>query len=141
MAGPFRTARTALTFTLNMLAAALGPGVIEVPLVRYFAPLWKGSSMAVPRVEAMAAAAGFAVGYFVYRRWRPTAAKWVWVAAARWLVGRLFWRAAEGGDVLHDMLLGPSPTAATEHGYLDWIRFTIPSIRVNVLLARGSMLL
>ena len=73
---------------INLVIAMFGTAVIENP----FSSLIKVHTLLgiFQRAYALNAICGCLLGYFVYRRWQPTAAKWLWTVALAGLRYALF---------------------------------------------------
>ena len=71
-----RTVRFVAVFFLNLMLAAIGPEILGTPFYRYL-HLADRSPLAFLKGDLTDAIAAFGLGYFVYRRWRPSASKWV----------------------------------------------------------------
>jgi hypothetical protein len=71
---------------INLVIAMFGTAVIENP----FSSLIKVHTLLgiFQRAYALNAICGCLLGYFVYRRWQPTAAKWLWTVGVGWIALR-----------------------------------------------------
>ena len=74
-------------FFLNLAAAVIGTAVVDSPFRTPFLPLAWSTRMRVE--DGLSAVTAFAIGYFVFRRWKTDWAKWIWVAGVIWLARRL----------------------------------------------------
>lgn len=71
---------------INLVIAMFGTAVIENP----FSSLIKVHTLPgiFQRAYALNAIFGCLLGYFVYRRWQPAAAKWLWTIGVGWIALR-----------------------------------------------------
>jgi hypothetical protein len=89
-----RISRSVGLFVLNCALAAFVSGIVISP-IRYHQRTFEAFLVESGLVESIIA---FGVGYFVYRRWQWSQAKWVWVAGVCWFSQRavLFWLSQHG---------------------------------------------
>ena len=122
-----------LSFCLNAVVAAVAPEIIHYPLVHNLMRLYERTPTAFVRADIITAITAFGLGYFVYRRWHPRAAKWVWVAGLCLFAGRaLVWKLRDPAGVDHSILwqmVGEGPSESVQ-GFGDWAGYTIPCIRM-----------
>jgi len=92
----------AVYYLVGILIAALLPGIVDRPFIRLYRAVWPSASLVVILWRGMAvhavlaAVSGFALQLFCLRwreKWNVSAAKWVWVAGALFLIGGAVMRA------------------------------------------------
>jgi hypothetical protein len=105
-----------LVFLSNLIAATIGPAILEAPFVHMDQPL----SESVLRADYLSAASALGLGYLIRRTWRNPSAKWVWIAGFVWMAQRIF----VIGPHIPVLSCGPGVRSCT-----DWITYTIPCIR------------
>jgi hypothetical protein len=118
--------RTGGAFLLNLAVATVGVGILESPYIRYvhFSPLSRASIL---RGDLLTAAVAFGIGYSVYARWQPIAAKWIWLAGLCWL-GLLALLVLEGsnGTIWE---ISETRTRADFESFANWTGYTFPGLR------------
>jgi len=122
-------------FLLNVLNASIVSGILSSPFTHFGRD---SIHAAILRDQLSNALAAFGLGYFVYRTWRPTASKWVWIAGLCWLGQRAvrFWYEQRTFSVIH-VYQGPSifwemSGNGCEFNYQschDFMVYTIPFLR------------
>jgi hypothetical protein len=133
-----RWVRTAGSLLLNLLLAIFGTAVVETPLYS----LIKVHTIPeiVQRSDWLSALCGCGLGYVVYRLWRPSIARWLWVAGIAWIAFRIILLLPEQ----HVSALFPAQHVSiwsalsgtgcsdgiTAVGCRNWLQFTLPSIRM-----------
>ena len=96
LTGVVKSLRVIGAFVLNVFVATVVTNALGSSFFRLL--FGAGSSgpvqMMIEREYLVSAMAAFGMGYFVYRRWQPTAAKWVWLAGVLWFSwgAAAFWR-------------------------------------------------
>jgi hypothetical protein len=122
----FRVGRLPFVILVNCLAAVFGTAVIDTPFTHYLQPLRASISSALA-ADGLELACSFALGVLVYLRWRPRAARWVWVpglilfgvgltVSGTWTLWA-FW------DVNKD------PGSINAHRVAEWTVFAVPFLR------------
>ena len=133
-----RWIRTAGSLLLNLLLAVFGTAAIQTPLssmikVRTIPEI-------VQRGDWLSVVCACLLGYVVYRLWRPSIARWLWVAGIGWIAFRIILLL----PAQHVSALFPaqhvsiwsalSGTGCSEGivavGCRNWLQFTIPSLRI-----------
>src|SRR5580692_6358201 len=69
-------------FLGHLLAALIGTGIFESEIYRIFAP--STSNGRLLKATILSAAIAFALGYFVFWKWRSQSAKWLWIIGLCW---------------------------------------------------------
>lgn len=128
--------RNTLIWLLNVVVALFGTAVIETPISHLFRPHTIADVLV--RAHALSAVIAFALGFFVYRQWKPSMARWVGLGGLCWFfLGALL---SVGRRSIWDQTSG----AACEYGLQAigcraWFIFTLPAFR-TVLYSLGAWL-
>jgi hypothetical protein len=132
---------------INLLVAAIGTTFIESPL----SSLIKVHTIPgiLQRTYLLSAVCGCLLGYLVYRRWQPSAAKWLWTAGVGLIALRvIFLQCTEHSSVLfpaeRDSLWSAFSGTGCSGGVnavgcRNWLVFTIPALRM-VTYSAGAIL-
>jgi hypothetical protein len=138
-----KTFRAIGVFVLNLLLAAVFTDQLASPLLR-FDP--HSIQTSIVKLEFLNAAVACGLGYFVYWRWRPVSAKWVWVAGLCWFAQRalLLWFEQRSMGVLYRDTAVYWRHFGIDCGIdfeacRDWLGYTIPSLR-TVFYSGGAFL-
>ena len=67
-------------FLLNLFIAVVCTSILEFP----FELSLNRTKFSMLKVDGLTSAAAFGLGWFVYGRWQPNSAKWLWVAGCCW---------------------------------------------------------
>jgi hypothetical protein len=67
--------RGTLLWLINLAVAMFGTAVIETPVSRLFRPHAIGDVLV--RTYLLSTLVALSLGFFIYRQWKPGAAKWV----------------------------------------------------------------
>ena len=70
-------------YLLNLFLAFFGATSLEEPLYGVFH--WKAPTAILMKEYVLSGGISFALGYFVYHRWRTAPSRWLWVAGVLWL--------------------------------------------------------
>jgi hypothetical protein len=109
-------------------------GAFAYPLVRFniFTPM----PSYVRKYTLLNVLAAFGFGYFVFRRWKPVSAKWVWSAGlCLFIAGCVIYWHEQGAARLfhldHSVYWGMSGIGCSYNaeGCLDFFAYTIPLLR------------
>jgi hypothetical protein len=128
--------REAGSLLLNLIAPVFGTALIEAPFDRLYHPhtlravLLKG--------YIFSAVFAFALGFFVFRRWKPGAAKWT----ALWGIG--WFAVGVCLDVTHGSVWSRMSGTACSEGLraahcMNWFIFSLPAVR-TVFYSAGAWL-
>jgi hypothetical protein len=79
-----RTLRFCGALIINLLVAVVGTAILDTG-VRRVIPTHTVSAIVWKEIIVSVVCAAF-LGFFMWRTWRSTAAKWVWVLTALWFV-------------------------------------------------------
>jgi len=128
--------RNTLVWFLNLIVALFGTAVVETPLSRLFHP--HTISDVIVRTYALSALIAFVLGFFVYRQWKSSMAKWVSLGGLCWLFYGMFLSIGRG------TLWGQLSGTACEYGLQatgcrNFFVFTLPAVR-TVLYSLGALL-
>jgi hypothetical protein len=141
-----RGSRFTLGLFMNSLLAWFGTAVVETPLGHLYRV--HNIDQVLEKEYLLSAGCALLLGYFVYRRWRPTSARWVWVMGFFWFVVGVV-------SVLHSQpvsVLASHPPSLLRTfsgadcidgtralGCRDWLLFTLPALRL-VIYSLGALL-
>jgi hypothetical protein len=131
---PAKTARAIGAFFLNLLLALVLTGALDYPFI-HFDP--HSIQTSIVKQDMLDAVAAFGLGYFVYRRWKPVSARWVWVAGLCWFAqgALLLWLEQRSMGVLYRSNtiywrhFGISCSSDLFETCRDWIDYTLPLLR------------
>jgi hypothetical protein len=103
-----KTMRQLGVLLLNLFVAVFGVAVMESPIQQLFRPLFRHSTIGEIFIRAYltSAALGFVLGSFVYRRWKPSSAKWLGLVGAFWIGARIILILIEGQQTIWSALSG-----------------------------------
>lgn len=111
---------------INLAAAVIGTAILDTEVRRLIPPhtvaaiVWK-------EIILSAICAAF-IGFFMWRTWRSSAAKWTWVPAALWFVfGYLFM--ASNANVFGRLSGFNSGSVLSAPDVRTFFTFTVPLIR------------
>jgi hypothetical protein len=128
-----KTVRAVGMFVLNLLLAVVFTNQLASPLLRFDVHSIQTS---IVKLDFLNAAVAFGLGYFVYWRWRPVSAKWVWVAGVCWFAQRallLLFEQRSMGVLYRDSAVYWRHFGINCGGDFeacrDWLGYTIPSLR------------
>lgn len=76
--------RNTLLWLLNLIVALFGTAMVETPISRLFHP--HTITDVIVRTYALSALIAFVLGFFVYRQWKPSMAKWVGLGGLCWFL-------------------------------------------------------
>jgi hypothetical protein len=130
-----KTVRAVGMFFLNLLLAAVFTDQLTSPFVRFDTHSIEGS---IFKLNCLNAAVAFGLGYFVYWRWRPVSAKWVFIAGFCWFAQQalLLWFEQRSMGVLYrDSAVYWRHFGINCGGDFeacrDWLGYTIPLLRTS----------
>jgi len=124
---PIRSVRAVGVFLVNLLLAVLGTKVVEAPF-DHLVHFSDRTSTAVLKADFLTSTVAFGLGYFVYRRWQPAAAGWVWVAGTCWFgLGALHILGGRQGTTLWEISGSQFPLDIDS--FVTWSKFTLPLLR------------
>jgi hypothetical protein len=128
--------RKTLIWLLNVVVALFGTAVVATPLSRLFHP--HTITDVLVRAYTISAVVAFVLGFFVYRQWKPSMARWVGLGGLCWfLLGALL---SVGRSSLWDQMSGTACESGLEAiGCRKWFVFTLPALR-TVLYSFGAWL-
>jgi hypothetical protein len=128
--------RTTLFWLLNLVVALFGTAVVETPLSRPFHP--RTITDALVKTYALSAVIAFVLGFFVYRQWKSSMAKWVGLGGLCWFLFGTFLSIGRGS--LWDQMSGTACEYGLQAiGCRNWFLFTLPALR-TVLYSLGAWL-
>jgi hypothetical protein len=142
MLAPSRLVRPALAFFVNVVLACVATNIIAHPfshgqVLNISQVIWKHTWLN--------ALASFGLGYSVYRWWKTTPAKWIWVAGLCWFAQRAirFWweqrtlSVLGGGHSIYWEMSGFGCEFERE-SCLDWLLYTLQFLR-TVFYSVGAL--
>jgi hypothetical protein len=111
---------------INLAAAVIGTAILDTE-VRGMIPSHTIAAIVWKEIILSIVCAAF-IGFFMWRRWRSTAAKWIWVLAVPWFVfGYLV--TARSANVLGRLSGFSSGSVLSAPDVRTFFIFTIPFIR------------
>ncbi len=131
-----KSLRAALVYFLNLLVAAVGTDALGSPFYHLFHP--KTLQAPLVRESFINPVVAFGAGCFVFYRWRPAPAKWIWVSGVCWFGLQVF--LTPGGTqrpVFSDV---SGVTCFSDPGAVNcsnWVVITIPLLR-TVFYSAGA---
>ena len=118
--------RNTALWLLNLFVALFGTAVVETPLSRLFHP--HTITDVIVRTYALSALIAFVLGFFVYRHWKPSMAKWVGLAGLCWFLFGMFLSVGRGS--LWNQLSGTACEYRLQAtGCRNYFVFTLPALR------------
>jgi hypothetical protein len=129
--------RVSGVFLLNVLSASIVSGMLASPFEHFDR---NSIHATILRIDLINAIAAFGLGYFVYRRWRSAASKWVWIAGLCWFAQRAvrFWYEQRTFSVIHvyqgTSIFWEMSGNGCEFNFQscsDFIGYTIPLLRTT----------
>ena len=128
--------RNTLVWLLNAVVALFGTAVVEAAISRFFHP--HTITDVLVRTYALSAAIAFVLGFFVYRQWKPSMARWVGLGGLCWFLLGAF--LSVGRRSLWDQMSGTACEYGLQAiGCRNWFVFTLPALRA-VLYSLGALL-
>jgi hypothetical protein len=129
-----RYVRSVGLFVLNLIAAIFGTAVIEVPIGQLYYP--RTINAVLLKGNLLSAACGFAIGFFVFRRWSPGMARWIGLFGVAWFI------LGACVDINHgsvwSRMSGMECSEGLHAGHcMNWIIFSLPAIR-TVFYSAGA---
>jgi hypothetical protein len=89
------------------------------------------------RVDLLTSVSALGLGYFVFQRWRPAAAKWVWVVGLCWFCQRVVFPPDGNRVVLWEVAATRSVLFTDWAAISNWTLYTLFSLRV-ILYSAGA---
>jgi hypothetical protein len=128
--------RNALVWLLNVVVAVFGTAIVETPFSRLFHP--HSMAWVLIKGDTFSAIIAFALGFFVYRQWKPAMARWVGGGGILWLVIGVILSFNQG--TLWEQMSGTECAfGLIASGCWHWFFFTLPALRM-VLYSFGALL-
>jgi hypothetical protein len=128
--------RNTLFWLLNLVVALFCTAVVETLLSRLFHP--HSITDVLVRTYTLSAVIAFVLGFFVYRQWKSSTAKWVGLGGVCWFVLGTF--LSVGRDSVWDRMSGTACDYGLQAiGCRNWFAFTLPTLR-TVLYSVGAWL-
>lgn len=115
-------------FFLHLGLAVIGTLIVESPFER--AMVGRSVTASLFRVDLLTSVCAFGLGYFVFQRWRPLAAKWVWVVGLCWFSQRVIFPPDGNRVVLWEVAATKSALFTDWAALSNWTLYTLFSLRV-----------
>jgi len=125
-----------LFWLLNLVVALFGTAVVETPLSRLFHP--HTITDVLVRTYVLSALIAFVLGFFVYRQWKSSMAKWVGLGGLCWFLFGTFLSVGRG-SLWHRMSGTACEYGLQSIGCRYFFVFTLPTLR-TVMYSVGAWL-
>jgi len=111
---------------INLVIAVVGPAILDTA-VRRMIPTYTVTAIVWKEIFLSVVCAAF-IGFFMWRTWRSSAAKWTWILAALWFV--FGYLSIAGNENVWGRLSGfSSGSVLTAPDVRTFFAFTVPLIR------------
>jgi hypothetical protein len=133
-----RAAQLVASIILNLLAILIGTAVLSSVLGR---GLWHLHTIKALLLVSYSydAIAAFCLGFLIYRQFKTTTAKWIWILPAAWFLFRVF-TLLGGSTSLWSELSGVGcANGLHTSGCVNWFLFTTPFVR-SIFYSIGAWL-
>jgi len=116
-------------FLLNVVMAIFGTAVITSPFAFFLRPYTIQAVLLKGYVTSAVVAA--LIGFFVYRRWGSSSAKWVGVVGVCWFAFRLLTLLGGGVSGMGSEMSGMGCVNGVRNlACMNWLVFTLPTLRL-----------
>jgi len=116
-----------VSYIINLLAAVFGTVVVESSLWFLFHSM-KPREMIIAE-DATSVTIAFLTGCVTYLRWRPVAAKWIWVAGLCWFSARAALVVISERSFRSEFSGIGCLNGLTTSECVSWFEFTLPFLR------------
>ena len=116
-------------FLLNTVIAIFGTAIVTFPFAFFLRP--HTIQAILVKGYATSAVVATLIGFFVYRRWGSSSAKWVGVVGVCWFMFRLLTPLGGGMSLMGPEMSGIGCVNGVRNlACMNWLVFTLPTLRL-----------